>query len=196
MGFFWEIYVFLQLSWIGLFGAKTAYHHLEAPKLRKHYFQILTQFSQGKSVLELLLLIQMIFYREIHLFLQLSWIGLFWAKTAYHHLETPKLQKYSFQKLTKYSQGNNVLHASDSNTHGFLQEIHIFCPLRWAGLFSTKWAFLHFKNSDLLEVFLSKIIQFSHGNNLLNDPTSNTHGFLQEIHVFYPLSWIGLHGRK
>jgi hypothetical protein len=40
----------------------------------------------------LLLLILMIFFREKHVFLQISRIGLFGASTAYLHLETANLQ--------------------------------------------------------------------------------------------------------
>jgi hypothetical protein len=35
-------------------------------------------------------------------------------------------RQYSFQKLTQFSQGNNVLHAAASNKYAFFQELHVF----------------------------------------------------------------------
>jgi hypothetical protein len=43
-----------------------------------------------------------------------------WSKQSISPLETPEFRKYSFQKLTQFSQGNNVLDALGSNTDGFL----------------------------------------------------------------------------
>jgi hypothetical protein len=48
------------------------------------------------------------------------------------------LSKYSFQKLTQFSQGNNVLDAPTSHTHDFLQEIHVFLQHSLTGLLETK----------------------------------------------------------
>jgi hypothetical protein len=42
------------------------------------------------------------------------------ANTAYIHFENLVCRKYSVQKLTQVSQGNNVVDAPVSNTHGFL----------------------------------------------------------------------------
>jgi hypothetical protein len=42
------------------------------------------------------------------------------AKRAYLYLETMMFKKYSFEKLTQFSQGSNVLDAPVSNTDGFL----------------------------------------------------------------------------
>jgi hypothetical protein len=53
-------------------------------------------------------------------FLQLDLIGLFLANTAYLHLEYMIHRKYSFQKITQFSQGNRALDVSASNLHGFL----------------------------------------------------------------------------
>jgi hypothetical protein len=41
-------------------------------------------------------------------------------KRAYLHLEKPNLQEVFLQKLTQFSQGNNVLGITASNTHGFV----------------------------------------------------------------------------
>jgi hypothetical protein len=41
-----------------------------------------------------------------------------------------------------------------------------------------KRAYHHFEKSTLQEVFLSKITQFSQGNNVLGDSASNIDGFV------------------
>jgi hypothetical protein len=46
--------------------------------------------------------------------------------------------KYSFEKLTQFSQGNKVLDALSFNTDGFLREIHVFHQLSCTGLLATK----------------------------------------------------------
>jgi hypothetical protein len=46
--FFWEIHVFLQLSWIYLFGVNRVYLHLEIPKLEEVFLSKTTLFSQGQ----------------------------------------------------------------------------------------------------------------------------------------------------
>jgi hypothetical protein len=67
-------------------------------------------------------------------------------------------RKYSFQNLTQFSQGNSVLDAAASNTDFFFfGDIYVFLQLGWIGLFGNKWDFLNLENSDLQEVFLSKI---------------------------------------
>jgi hypothetical protein len=48
----------------------------------------------------LLLLTQMVVLIELHVFLQLSSIGLFEAKRAYLPIETPKLPEVVLSKLT------------------------------------------------------------------------------------------------
>jgi hypothetical protein len=46
--------------------------------------------------------------------------------------------KYSFEDLTQFSQGNNVIDAAASNIDGFFAEIHVFLQLRLIGLFGIK----------------------------------------------------------
>jgi hypothetical protein len=72
MVFIGEIHVFLQLRGIGLFGANTAYLHLETPNFPEVSLSKLSQFSQGKMCYMHLLLTHMVFSQEIHVFLQLS----------------------------------------------------------------------------------------------------------------------------
>jgi hypothetical protein len=76
-----------------------------------------------------LLLTQMGFFWELRVLLHLSWIGLFDTKWAFLHLENSDLQEYSFQKLTQFSQGNNVLDAAASNIDGCLGGIHVLFKL-------------------------------------------------------------------
>jgi hypothetical protein len=45
-GVFGEIHVFLQLSWVDLFGANRAYLHLETPKLEEVFLSKLALLSQ------------------------------------------------------------------------------------------------------------------------------------------------------
>jgi hypothetical protein len=54
----------------------------------------------------LLLLTQMVIFGEIHVFLQLSCIGLLVAKSAYLYLETPGLQEVFPSKMKSILIGN------------------------------------------------------------------------------------------
>jgi hypothetical protein len=64
--------------------------------------------------------------------------------------------KYSFPKLTQFSQGNNVLEAAASSIDGLLAEIHEFLQLSSIGLFRAGRTYLHPETTKLQEVFLSK----------------------------------------
>jgi hypothetical protein len=44
-------------------------------------------------------------------------------------LENPHRRRNSFQKLTQFSQGNNLLGAPASITDDFVREIHVFLHL-------------------------------------------------------------------
>jgi hypothetical protein len=52
--------------------------------------------------------------------LYLRQIEIFGANRAYLHIETPLLQEGFLSKITKFSQGNNVLYAPASTTNGVL----------------------------------------------------------------------------
>jgi hypothetical protein len=56
-------------------------------------FQKLTQFSQETMCYMLLRLKQMVFFQEMHVFLQLTWIALFESKWAFLHLENSDFQE-------------------------------------------------------------------------------------------------------
>jgi hypothetical protein len=161
---FWEIPVFLHLSWVGLLGTKWTILHLEIMIWRKYSFETLSQLSQGNnaacaaascidgflwrstgifstqlnrpiwskqslsprwktkvagSILVkndfnsqretmcfiILILAQMLFFLDIRVFLHLSWIGEFGIKEPFSTLKIWMCRKYSFQKRTKFSQG-------------------------------------------------------------------------------------------
>jgi hypothetical protein len=68
----------------------------------------------------LLLLTQMGFFGEIHVFLHLSRIGLFGTSRAYLHLETPKYQVALISKSNSILTGKHVQDVSASSTDGFL----------------------------------------------------------------------------
>jgi hypothetical protein len=96
--FFWAIYVFLQLNWIGFFGANRAYLHLETPKFQEVFLSKLIQFSQGNNVIDAPASnADSCLWRDT-CFLELSWIGLFGANTVYPHLEIPKFQEVFISK--------------------------------------------------------------------------------------------------
>jgi hypothetical protein len=99
---------------------------------------------------------KIVFFREIHVFLQLNWIDLFGTQRDYLHLENRKMQKYAFQKLIQFSQGNTVLDAPTSNADGFVSKDTCVFSRCWTDLGRTKFAFLHLEYSGWQHVFLSK----------------------------------------
>jgi hypothetical protein len=60
------------------------------------------------------------FFGEIHVDLQLSWIGLFRVSTGYLHLETSKLQEVFLSKSNSSLTGKQCGKGTCSNTDGFL----------------------------------------------------------------------------
>jgi hypothetical protein len=125
-----------------------------------------------------LLLIHMVFFQEIHVYFQLIRISLFGIKWTFLHLENLICRKYSFQKLTQFSQGNNVLDSPPSNIHGFFGEIHVVLQLNWIGLFRSKWGILPLKTLIGRKYAFLKFNQFSQGSNVLDIPISKLDGFL------------------
>jgi hypothetical protein len=53
----------------------------------------------------------------------------------------------------------------------------MFLPVSSIGLLATNRAYLHLANPTLQEVFISKLTQFSKGNNVLDACACNTDGF-------------------
>jgi hypothetical protein len=64
----------------------------------KYSFQNLTQFPKRNDVLHVAASSKMIFFGEIHVFLQLCFIGLFGANAAYLHNENYELQEVFLSK--------------------------------------------------------------------------------------------------
>jgi hypothetical protein len=98
--FLWRDTCVSSLSWIGLFGKN---EHISTNKTmicRKYYFQKLTQFSKGKYVLDAPALTHMVFFWEIHVFLQLSWTGLFERKWDFLQFENSDLQEVFLLKTS------------------------------------------------------------------------------------------------
>jgi hypothetical protein len=62
----------------------------------------------------------MVFFREIMCFLNLAEKSFLEQNERFSTLKTMICRKYSFQKLTQFSQANNVLGAAASNIVGFL----------------------------------------------------------------------------
>jgi hypothetical protein len=62
----------------------------------------------------------MVFFKEIYDFLHRTSTGLFGANIAISILKHLSCRKYSFEKLTQFSQGKNVPDVPASNTYGFL----------------------------------------------------------------------------
>jgi hypothetical protein len=117
---FGEIHVFPPLSWIGLFGAKSAYLHLEAPTFHEVFLSKIHSVITEKQCAVASVSTQMDFLREIHVFLQVRWIGGSAAKGAFSILKSLVCRKNFFQKLTEFSWHNNVLDAAATFIAGFL----------------------------------------------------------------------------
>jgi hypothetical protein len=62
----------------------------------------------------------MVFFQDIHVFLQLAEQAYLEQREPISSLNNLSSRKYSFHKLTQFSQGKNVLGAYASNTDGFL----------------------------------------------------------------------------
>jgi hypothetical protein len=64
-------------------------------------------------------------------------------------------RRYSFQKLTQFICGNNVLDAAASITNGFLSRYTCVSSIQMKSLFGTKRAYLQIEKHHLQEVFPS-----------------------------------------
>jgi hypothetical protein len=71
----------------------------------------------------------MCFFGEMHVFLQLSRIGLFGTEGASLSLEKPTLQEVFLSNITQLVKGNNALDAPASNTDGLLSRETCFFNL-------------------------------------------------------------------
>jgi hypothetical protein len=111
-------------------------------------------------------------------FLQLSSIGLFEKNEPFPTLKTTFSTKYSFQKLTQFSQGDNVLDAADSNVDGFLWRDVCVSSTQLNRPNGANRVYNHLGTPKFPEVFHSKTNSIFTGNNVLDALASNTDGFL------------------
>jgi hypothetical protein len=127
----------------------------------------------------LLLLTHVVFFQEIHVILQLSWIGLLATNRAFSTMKILIWRKYLFQKLALFQQGNNVLDTSDSNTHGFLSR-DTFASSSYLNkpVWKKKECFSTLKTLICRMYSIQKLTQISHVNNVLCAPASDTDIFL------------------
>jgi hypothetical protein len=71
-------------------------------------------------------------------------------------LKTMICRKYSFEKLTQFSQGNNVLDAAASHIHGFLWRDTCVSSTQLNSPIWTNKPYLQLETHKLQRVFLSK----------------------------------------
>jgi hypothetical protein len=134
----------------------------------------------------------MVFFGEMPVFLQLSWIGLFTAKRDKLHLETPKLQEVFLSKTNTFLIGKQCARCSCSNTDSFSREIHVFLHLIWLSIFGKIKPFSSLKILICRKYSFQKLTQFSQGSNVRGDVASNIDGFLWRDTCVLQLRQIGL----
>jgi hypothetical protein len=118
-----SIHAFLcRGTWISLTqlnspnGPNTAYLLLETPKIQEVFLSKTNTVLTGKQCASNM----DGFFWEIHVFLQVSWIGIFGTRWASSTLKIEIFRVRSFQKLTEFSHGNTVLDVAASNIEVFL----------------------------------------------------------------------------
>jgi hypothetical protein len=105
----------------------------------------------------------MVFFGDIHVFLQLSQIGLLGAISAYLHFATPNLRKYSFKNELNSHRETMCYMLLLLKLMVCFREIHVFLPFSQTGIFGVNRAYLHLVIPKLQEVFLSKTNSFVQG---------------------------------
>jgi hypothetical protein len=124
------------------------------------------------------ILTYLVFFGEIHVFLQNSWIYLLEQAYPSSTLKLLSCRKYSFQKLSQFAWGNNV-HGSHASHTGFffsrdtcVSSSYLKSPI-W-----NKEPFYTLKILSCRKYFFEKHTQFLQGNNVLVAPPSNIYGSL------------------
>jgi hypothetical protein len=108
---------------------------------RKYSIHKLTEFSQGNNVLDTTAYNTHGFSaRDTWLFITAE-VPYLKPRELVSTLNHQSCRKYSFQKLTRFSQGSSVLDAAPSITDGCLYKILEFLQFSWTGLFGAKGAF-------------------------------------------------------
>jgi hypothetical protein len=112
MVFFEETYVFLQLTWKGLLELTEPISTFKYLSCSTYSFLKLTQFSLGNKVLDGNASNIGVFLRDIHVSIQLIWIGLFGTKWSFLHLETCDLQAVFLSKSNSTLTGKQCARCS------------------------------------------------------------------------------------
>jgi hypothetical protein len=86
--------------------------------------------------------------------------------------------KYSFQKLTQFSQGNTVLDAAASNIDVFLERDMCFFNLAEQSYLEQNDHFFTLKTMIFRMYSCQKLTQLSQGNNVVHAAMSNIDCFL------------------
>jgi hypothetical protein len=117
---FLERHEFFQLTWIGLFGTKWVFLHLENPDLQEIFLSKLTQFCQGTNMLDGPASNTYVFLSRDACVSSTQLSSPIRKKRAFSTFNILICRKYSFQKGTQLSHGNNVLDVAASNIHGVI----------------------------------------------------------------------------
>jgi hypothetical protein len=135
----------------------------------------------------LLLLTQMDLFWEIHMFLQLDWIGPCGTKWAFLQLENTDLHEVLLSKTNSVLTGRqsarccSIYHRSFQIA--FFGEINVFLHLSWVRLVVASRAYPYLIHLSFRKYSFQNLTQFFHGNNIWEASTSNKDSFLAEIHV-------------
>jgi hypothetical protein len=121
----------------------------------------------------------MIFFGEIHVFLQLSLIGIFVQTEPISTWKTVICRKYLLQTLIQFSLGNSVLDATASNRHLFLLRDTCVSSTQLNRLIWNRDNLSPLWKPQIRKYFIQKLTPFSKGINLLDAAASNIDGFLQ-----------------
>jgi hypothetical protein len=117
MSLFGDIHEFLDHSCIGPFGTKWTLFQRENCDLQQVFLSKTNTVLIGKQWAgSSWFCHRCISYEKCICFLNLVDLGLFATKCAFLHLENCVCRKYSFKKLTEFSQRNQVVHAAANNT--------------------------------------------------------------------------------
>jgi hypothetical protein len=129
-------------------------------------------------------LTQLVVFGPIHVFLQLSSIGLIGRKWASAHLEN-----YDFQEVF-LPKANSIRTEQEGAAYScfykvvFYWGIHVFFPISWIGLSGSHRAHLPLKTMICTYYSFQKVTQLKEGNNVFNAHASNIDGFpLRDICV-------------
>jgi hypothetical protein len=149
--FFGEIHVFLQFSW-----EEMSLLHIENFDLMEVFLLKTNSSVTGKKGARCFCLKHQRFFFERHICFDISFVSTYLDhKEPFSTLKGLICRSYSFQKLTQFLQGNQVVDAAASNINGFLWSYTCVLIPRWIGPYGTKWAFFHLETPKLQEVFLS-----------------------------------------